>query len=324
MISKKNKKKVKKRNNKTTKIGAEIKSAPNRSNQEVLFEDQIIIGIPKTENEGKKPVSKKEKKKSKPKKKKVKKLSQKQVKRRKAIFKLIKWTCLIACILGVGLYIIMSPLFAIKKINVNTDGNISKQEIISLAAINLNENIFKFNKKQTRENIKENAYVDEVSIKRKLPDEVQISIKERTPLLMITYGNSYVYINGQGYMLEISSEYKKLPILMGKKTEEESIEIGKRLCNEDLQKLTTVLKIMEFSENVEIFDLITAIDISDQNDYKIILDKEEKTIYLGDCSMLEERLIWAKTILNEEKCIPGEIFVNMNLNEEDPRFRERV
>lgn len=229
-----------------------------------------------------------------------------------------------ACIFGAGLYIIMSPLFAVKKISVNTDGELNEQEIINLAAINLNENIFKFTGKQITENIKENAYVDEVNVKRKLPDEVQISIKERVPILMITYGNSYVYINSQGYMLEISNEYKELPILMGIKTEEELIEAGQRLCNEDLQKLTIVLKIMEFSENAEIFNLVTAIDISNENDYKIMLDKEEKTIYLGDCSMLEERLIWAKTILNKEKGIPGEIFVNMNLNTEAPFFRERV
>ena len=31
-----------------------------------------------------------------------------------------------------------------------------------------------------------------------------------------------------------------------------------------------------------------------------------------------------ETILNKEKGIPGEIFVNMNLNEGDPRFKERV
>lgn len=317
-------KKNRKRNNKKIKKGAEKKSASNRSNRDDLLEDETIIGIPRTE-EDIKPKLKKENKKSKMKKKKVKKLSKKQIKRRKVILKLIKWTCLIAIIFGVGLYIIMSPLFDVKKITVNTDGNINEQEIISLAAISLNENIFKFTKKQITSNIKENAYVDEVVIKRKLPDEVQITIKERIPTLMITYGNSYVYINSQGYMLEISSEYKNLPILIGIKTEDELVEPGKRLCNEDLQKLTTVLKIIEFSQNAEIYDLITAIDISNHNDYKIILDKEEKTIYLGDCSMLEERLIWARTILNKEKGVPGEIFVNMNINDsKDPYFRERV
>ena len=324
MIGQKNKKKVKKRNKKMVKMGAEKKSAPNKKNKQIFLDDEIIIGIPKKENEGKIHIYKKEKNKLKTKKKKIKKLSEKQIKRRKFILKLIKWTCIMACIFGAGLYIIMSPLFAVKKISVNTDGELNEQEIINLAAINLNENIFKFTGKQITENIKENAYVDEVNVKRKLPDEVQISIKERVPILMITYGNSYVYINSQGYMLEISNEYKELPILMGIKTAEELIEAGQRLCNEDLQKLTIVLKIMEFSENAEIFNLVTAIDISNENDYKIMLDKEEKTIYLGDCSMLEERLIWAKTILNKEKGIPGEIFVNMNLNTEAPFFRERV
>ena len=340
MESQRNKKKARKEtkkvNKKVTNKGAEKKSAPNRNNGDFTFDDEIIIGIPqmnyeennmeegnRTKSNKKKSNSKKTKQ-QKNKKKKVKKLSSKQIKRRKVILKLVKWICLLACVIGAGVYIIMSPLFDVRKITVQTDGNLNEQEIISLAAIRLNENIFKFTKSQISNNIKENAYVDKVDIKRKLPDEVQIEIKERTPVMMIMYGNSYVYVNSQGYMLEISSEYKELPILMGIKTEDEFIEAGNRLCNEDLQKLTTVLKIMEFSQNADIFDLVTAIDIADQNDYKVVLDKEEKTIHLGDCSMLEGRLMWAKRILDEETGIPGEIFVNMNLNSENPYFRERV
>jgi len=320
--SKKMNKKQNKEYKKIREKGAEKKSAPNRSMKKISSDDEIIIGIPK--NESSNSLIKKDKKKRKLKKKKVKNLCQNQIKRRKIILKLIKWTCVLGCFLGAGIYIIMSPLFAVKAITISTDGKLAEQEIISWAGINLNENIFKFTKKQIIANIKENAYVDEVIIKRKLPDNVQISIKERIPILMITYGNSYVYINSQGYMLEISSEYKNFPILMGIDTKEDSIQTGKRLCNEDLHKLTSVLKIMELCENADISELITSIDISDQNDYKVNMDKEEKTMHLGDCSMLEERLIWAKTILNKEKGIPGEIFVNMNLNIESPYFRERV
>lgn len=40
--------------------------------------------------------------------------------------------------------------------------------------------------------------------------------------------------------------------------------------------------------------------------------------------MLEERILWVKTILNETKDLQGEIFVNMNLNSDRPFFRERV
>ena len=107
----------------------------------------------------------------------------------------------------------MSPLFDVKKITVNTDKKLSKEEIINLSAINLNQNIFKYTKKQIINNIKENAYVEDVTVKRNLPDEIQITVKERVPTYMITYGNAYVYVNNQGYMLEVSSEYKNLPIL---------------------------------------------------------------------------------------------------------------
>lgn len=300
---------------KKNKFGAEKKSAPRNKKQKnsEIVNDDFFIGMEKNTNKNYNPNYKK-----------TKKLSLKQIKRRKFLIKVAKWTTIFAILIGAIIYVLLSPLFAIKKINVNTDGKLNEQEIISLSAINLNENIFKYTKKQIKENIKENSYVEEVDIKRKLPDEIQITIKERFPKFMITYGNAYVYINNQGYILEISKEYQELPILKGIKTTDEEIEVGKRLCNEDLQKLTTVLKIMEVANSEGLLNLITYIDIENIQDYKFIMDSEEKTVYLGDCSSLDERMLWVKSILEKEKGIAGEIIVNMDLNIDKPFFRERV
>ena len=317
MTNQKNKKKKK-------KFGAEKKSAPRNKKQKnsEIVNDDFFIGMEKNANKNYQLVPKN--KNYDQKYKKTKKISLKQIKRRKFLLKIAKWTTIFAILIGAIIYVLLSPLFAIKKINVNTDGKLNEQEIISLSAINLNENIFKYTKKQIKENIKENSYVEEVDIKRKLPDEIQITIKERFPKFMITYGNAYVYINNQGYILEISKEYQKLPILKGIKTTDEEIEVGKRLCNEDLQKLTTVLKIMEVANSEGLLNLITYIDIENIQDYKFIMDSEEKTVYLGDCSSLDERMLWVKSILEKEKGIAGEIIVNMDLNIDKPFFRERV
>ena len=175
-----------------------------------------------------------------------------------------------------------------------------------------------------KKKIKENAYIDSVKITRGLPDTLKIEVKERTAKLMLLYGNAYVYINNQGYILEISDEKAKLPVLKGYKTDEKDIVVGQRLCNEDLEMLSTVLKIMEVAQSEEIFDKITGIDIRNKSDYEIEMENEQKTAHLGDCSMLEERILWVKTILNETKDLQGEIFVNMNLNSDRPFFRERV
>ena len=300
---------------KKNKFGAEKKSAPRNKKQKnsEIVNDDFFIGMEKNADKNYNPNYKK-----------TKKLSLKQIKRRKFLIKVAKWTTIFAILIGAIIYVLLSPLFAIKKINVNTDGKLNEQEIISLSAINLNENIFKYTKKQIKENIKENSYVEEVDIKRKFPDEIQITIKERFPKFMITYGNAYVYINNQGYILEISKEYQELPILKGIKTTDEEIEVGKRLCNEDLQKLTTVLKIMEVANSEGLLNLITYIDIENIQDYKFIMDSEEKTVYLGDCSSLDERMLWVKSILEKEKGIAGEIIVNMDLNIDKPFFRERV
>ena len=205
----------------------------------------------------------------------------------------------------------ISPIFNIKNIEVKNNQKISSEQIISLSGVKLDENTFKYSKRDIKKKIKENAYIDSVKITRGLPDTLKIEVKERTAKLMLLYGNAYVYINNQGYILEISDEKAKLPVLKGYKTDEKDIVVGQRLCNEDLEMLSTVLK-------------ITGIDIRNKSDYEIEMENEQKTAHLGDCSMLEERILWVKTILNETKDLQGEIFVNMNLNSDRPFFRERV
>ena len=81
---------------------------------------------------------------------------------------------------------------------------------------------------------------------------------------------------------------------------------------------------MEVANSEGLLNLITYIDIENIQDYKFIMDSEEKTVYLGDCSSLDERMLWVKSILEKEKGIAGEIIVNMDLNIDKPFFRERV
>ena len=66
-------------------------------------------------------------------------------------------------------------------------------------------------------NIKQNPYVENVIIKRKLPDTIEITIEEKQKSYMLQFVNGYVYINTQGYILEISENKLELPIIKTKK-----------------------------------------------------------------------------------------------------------
>lgn len=141
---------------------------------------------------------------------------------------------------------------------------------------------------------------------------------------MVEYGASFVYIDNQGYMLEINTEKLELPILQGIQTESKEFVEGNRLDNNDLQKMNTVLRIMKIAQNNDIASLITRIDIEDEQNYKILFETKEKTAYIGDNSNLNTKILSVKAILEKNEGIAGEIFVNMDLNNEYPVFRQRV
>ena len=88
--------------------------------------------------------------------------------------------------------------------------------------------------------------------------------------------------------------------------------------------MDTIIKIFETAAVHNIDGLITKIDISDEKNYTLILETEGKIVYLGEATDLNTRMIYLSGILNREKGISGEIFLNMNLNTEDAFFREKI
>lgn len=138
---------------------------------------------------------------------------------------------------------------------------------------------------------------------------------------MLEYANSFAYINNQGYILEISEEKLNVPIITGYTTNQEEIKTGSRINNEDLEKLSAVLKIIESANANGVDNLISKINIEDKQNYTLILDSEKKTVYLGDASNLSNRMLYLKAVLEQEKGVEGEIFINGDLNKQDVYFR---
>lgn len=304
-------------------------SARNKNNELFDFDKEIVIGMPrisddKEKNKKNKKTSVNTNKNKQNAKKKLTKQQQIAIKKKKAILKIVKVLTLIIVIIGVSIYVALSPLFNIKEINVTGNSKLSKEEIISLSELKTDENTFKVSKKNIKNKVKANAYIENVKIRRKLPDKVEIIVVERVATYMIPFANSYIYINNQGYMLEITSQKAEMPAIVGISTPEEELHEGQRLISEDLVKLGEVLQIMESANANELVDLITKIDISNRQDYILILEKEKKAIHLGDVSNLSTKMAYVKKILNDEKGVEGEILVNTDLTNKGAVFREKV
>ena len=236
----------------------------------------------------------------------------------------LKWTSILVVVIGVTVFAMVSPIFNIKNINVTGNSKIDSEKIISLSGIEKGNNLFRINKTQISKQIKKNGYIEDIKIIRKLPDTIEINVIERVPGFQIKYGNGYVVINNQGYIIKISEESEELPFLEGMTTPEDKYIETNRLAEEDLYKLNTVLKIVSAAASNGIDSLITLIDISDINNVKLEFEEDEKTAYIGDCSNIETRMLWVKHIMEKEEDNAGEIIVNMNLNTDNPYFRKSI
>lgn len=316
-----------------------------KNNDEVFnFDDEIVIGVTKVPKETKKEDASKVKKNSKAKNtkttvktsrnsgadkksapKNVQKhnIERKVIKKKKSLLKsVIKWTILLSALVASFIFFMMSPLFNVSEIEIIGNDKISKETIISLSQIQIGDNIYKTSKEKIIQKIKQNAYIESVQVKRVLPNKINLTIKERNTTYMLEYANSFAYINNQGYILEISTNSLDVPIIIGYTTNVEELQEGKRLNIDDLNRLETVLKIIESTEANEITAKINRIDIANKQNYTLHMDEEKKIVYLGDASNLSSRMLNLKAILRDTKGLEGEIFINGNLVKK-PFFRQK-
>lgn len=331
----KKEKNSKKKNKQTAKINKKVKNKNIKANS---FDDSNIIIKSKymsnyennEENSGQKNKQNKAKPNNNKKitNKNYKNNKKKQVKskkKRKIIFKFIKWLTLVGIVIGGIVFALLSPIFNIQDVIVYGNSKVSSETIVSLSGLSIEQNIFSFRTSSVVNGIKQNAYIDTVNVSRKLPNKVELNVEERVATYMLTYGNAYVYLNNQGYILEITSEKGSYPIITGYETPVEDIVEGNRLCTNDLEKLNDVLKIMEAisSAGNETYKQITKIDITDITNYILTLGKAKKTIYIGDTTNLSTKVLWINKFMEEEKN-EGTIYLNIDLNSEMPYFREKI
>lgn len=227
---------------------------------------------------------------------------------------------LIFCIIIFNI-VIFSNLFKIRKITVINNSKLNAEEIIQNSGLKIGNKLFRPSSGKIKNKVQENAYIEHAKITKKINGEVIIDVQERTPAYMLQLEDGYGYINNQGYILEVSQIAMELPIIKGYETQD--ISAGKRLDVEDLEKLDIVNQIIETAKSHKINNIITAIDITNKNNFLLEILSESKTVEFGDGTNINIKILWIIDLINRNKGIPGSIIVNVQ-NIKKVYFREKV
>ena len=124
-------------------------------------------------------------------------------------------------------FIFSSNFCSIEEVIIKGNDYLSKDEIFSKSQIQLGENIFKLDLKESIDSLEQEPRIKEVEIKRVIPNKIIISLKERKAAAIVRIGEEYFSSTKEGIVLskiDRSEERFGLPLVLG--LEIDKIKIG--------------------------------------------------------------------------------------------------
>ncbi len=201
--------------------------------------------------------------------------------------------------------------------NVEIDGNkyVESNYIIKVLDIDNDKNIFRYNIKDMEESLLRNKYIDNVEIKRLLPNTLKISIIEKEIVANLYNGEVYCYIDKEGNFIDKIDEDNKnneVIIVNIDYNINDSQEI--KFKNEENRK--RLLYLLEYIKEEGIYKKINNIDMT-KNDSINMNTRDDINILLNSDEQLKyniSRLAMILADLQNKKQKGGEIDLSTGKN----------
>lgn len=169
-----------------------------------------------------------------------------------------------------GLYFFAaSSFFDVTSFEVSGNSYYNKDEILIMGNCKTGENIFWGSGcKNIRTRLEKDAYMEEVKVKRILPDKIRIELKERKQVAAVVYGDSYVIIDRGGTVLRKSTVPPKLPLIHGLTISK--LEVGQPIEIEQKLNFRQTMEMVDTMEKNDMF--FKKIVVSDAEVKAYVLD----------------------------------------------------
>jgi cell division protein FtsQ len=121
----------------------------------------------------------------------------------------------LALVGGTGYLMCRLPFFQVKEVNVHGCARIQRERVIQLSDLK-GKNIISLNLRQVARRIKQERWIEQVVVRRELPDRIEICLKERQAVALVNLDAIWlVDEKGRVFMQVSDDEYFDLPMLTG-------------------------------------------------------------------------------------------------------------
>lgn len=195
-------------------------------------------------------------------------------------------------------FLLLSPIFEIENIEVIGNEKVTTNYIISATDNLYGENILKMNKFNVIDKITALPVIEEAYIKRKWPNTITITVKEKETVAELAFYGSKLLISEDGYVIKVITDDEEtgLPVLEGIQIQE--VITGEYVKCKEEEKLKKYLEVLKkLSENAILND-VTKLS---ENDGILVYFKVGHVAFLGDSDNLQRKIEWLKGIWEKEE-----------------------
>ncbi|MCK5130409.1 MAG: FtsQ-type POTRA domain-containing protein [Clostridiales bacterium] len=201
----------------------------------------------------------------------------------------------IVLIIAIGL--ISWDNFTIHKIDVVGLDKIQYLDVIQLTGIEYMKNIFTINLQDVESKITQNPILEVISIQRKLPSTIEITVHERNPIALIESLDKYIIINNECIALGVVEPLIEKQYILIDGVTLTSYQLGQSIHLQSTIQVDKLNKILTALEEIDAHQLIQKIDINLTEN--IILNTHAGfEVHLGSIENIEKKCIWLKTMVS--------------------------
>ncbi len=208
------------------------------------------------------------------------------------------------CVLLVIAAILFSLGVFFRTLHIEVQGNAyyTAGEIISAGGVRTGRNLFLISKKDTRADILAALpYVREVTIDRRLPGTLEITVTESKPLAYIVSGGSCWLLDSDCKVLEADAQHKTEQLIQIKGLEPTELIVGKKItvAEEDRMRKEFLTAVLHILSEKEMNGSIRQMDVS--NSSNLVFDYDQRfTVKLGQNEELESKMELLRVIAEQK------------------------
>jgi cell division protein FtsQ len=181
----------------------------------------------------------------------------------------------------------VTVLFSLDEVTVEGESVYPAEQIVAASGIRTGVNLIRFNTGDSRRRIIDSlVYIDDVIIRKNLPNRVTIVVTGAREMASIAHEGVFYTISHNGRILERTHTARDVTVIYGFEADEPMV--GGYIRSEQDRKTELIFTIFETAREVELFG-ITSIDITDFLDISLNY-MDRITLSLGPGTQLEDKL----------------------------------